>query len=112
MMHVLPVLMRVLDRLVLVGVRVLAFHRDVVSVSVVAVIVAMGVLVLGRQVVMRVRVSLCDVKHHPHREQERREGGPPVDASANKSKTQRGTDEGREREHRCGTGRPDSSLRQ
>jgi len=91
-------------------VAMLALHRRLVRMVVVAIIVPVGVLVIDRLVGMQVAVAFGQMKANAHGEERRRDGGREPRRPIAHRPCRRSADEGGKREDRSGTTGADSAL--
>lgn len=102
----------VLDRVVVMRMRVLAGERRVVAVRVMAVVMAMHVVVLDGGVEVAMVVALGQVEVDAEREQQRGACGPRTRPAIAERHRERGADERRQREHAAGAAGADPALRE
>ena len=101
-----------LDRFVLVLVRVFTPHGWIVDVGVVRVVVTVGVLVPYRAMAMRMRMPFGQMEAETEKHREESDAGRPSAKWLAQGNGDGGGDERCGREERCGAGRPDAALRE
>jgi hypothetical protein len=104
--------MLVIERGVVVSVRVLADKRWVVVMRVVTIIVTMHVVVRGRRVMVEMAMLLGQVKPHAGCEQRDRRTRPDAEHALTREPRDQRADERCQREHGAGAGCPDPALRE